>query len=75
MNDIRKISIGQDYKNDAMHYVVGQPVLDKTYIIHLIQIDSEHSSLKVWIERNDEVLLWKEFNSNMPYSIEYNINF
>ena len=75
MNDIRKISIGQDYKNDAMHYVVGQTVLDKSYIIHLIQFDSEKLSLKVWIEKNDEVLLWKEFNSNMPYSIEYNINF
>lgn len=24
MIDIRKISIGQDYKSDAMHYIVGQ---------------------------------------------------
>jgi len=23
-NNIRKISIGTDYKNDAMHYAVGQ---------------------------------------------------
>ena len=26
MNLIRKISIGRDYKNDAMHYSVGQEV-------------------------------------------------
>lgn len=75
MIDIRKISIGQDYKNDAMHYIVGQPVLDKTYIIHLIQFDGEQQSLKIWIEKDNEVLLWKEFNSNMPSAIEYNINF
>jgi len=25
-NKIRKISIGSDYKNDAMHYAVGQEV-------------------------------------------------
>ena len=26
LNKIRKISIGSDYKNEAMHYAVGQPV-------------------------------------------------
>ena len=26
MNNIRKISIGSDYKNDAMHYSIGQQV-------------------------------------------------
>ena len=51
MIDIRKISIGQDYKNDAMHYIVGQPVLDKTYIIHLIQFDGQQQSLKIWIKK------------------------
>jgi hypothetical protein len=30
---IRKIAVGPDYKSGAMHYVVGQPVLDKTYKI------------------------------------------
>ena len=33
---IRKISIGSDYKNDAMHYSVGQPVYgghDIAYIV------------------------------------------
>jgi len=28
---IRKISIGSDYKNDAMHYSLGQQVYDLEY--------------------------------------------
>jgi hypothetical protein len=33
------------------------------------------NSIKIWIEKEGEVVLWKEFNPNMPVSIEYNINF
>jgi hypothetical protein len=73
--EIRKISLGADYKSSAMHYIVGQEVLNKEYIIHLIQYDSDKDSYKIWIERQDEIILWKEFNKNMPASIEYNINF
>ena len=73
--EIRKISLGADYKSSAMHYIVGQEVLNKEYIIHLIQYDSDKDSYKIWIERQDEIILWKEFNTNMPASIEYNINF
>jgi len=73
--DIRKISVGPDYKSGAMHYIVGQEILNGKYFIHLIQLDHSRHSLKIWIQRNDEILLWKEFNSNMPVSIEYNINF
>ena len=35
--DIRKISIGPNYKSDAMHYIVGQHVLGGKYFIHLIR--------------------------------------
>jgi|TARA_R100000664_G_C2749896_1_gene137232 hypothetical protein len=73
--DIRKISIGSNYKSDAMHYIVGQEVLGGKYTIHLIQYVQQSNSVKIWIQQNDEILLWKEFNSNMPVSIEYNINF
>ena len=71
--DIRKISIGADYKSGAMHYIVGQEVLGGSYAIHLIQGDTE--SYKIWIIKGEEVLLWKEFKSTMPVSLEYNINF
>tara|TARA_R100000781_G_scaffold26615_1_gene19734 strand:- start:586 stop:810 length:225 start_codon:yes stop_codon:yes gene_type:complete len=73
--DIRKISIGPNYKSDAMHYIVGQEVLGGKYVIHLIQYVQRSDSIKIWIEREGEILLWKEFNSHMPVSIEYNINF
>jgi len=73
--DIRKISVGPDYKSGAMHYLVGQEVLNGSHFIHLIQYDINTDSIKIWIQRNDEIILWKEFTSPMPISIEYNINF
>jgi hypothetical protein len=73
--EIRKISIGADYKSSSMHYIYGQGVLNNQYYIHLIQYDEESESYKIWIERDGEILLWKKFNRNMPISIEFNINF
>jgi|TARA_E500000318_G_C3464071_1_gene173841 ABC-type ATPase involved in cell division len=73
--DIRKISIGADYKSGAMHYIVGQEVLGGSYVIHLIQQDESQQSYKIWIEKNKELLLWKEFKMTLPISLEYNINF
>jgi len=73
--DIRKISVGPDYKSGAMHYIVGQKVLNNSHTIHLIKYDSEKQSFKIYIEEKDVVVLWKEFTSTIPVSIEYNINF
>jgi len=73
--DIRKISVGPDYKLSAMHYIVGQSILGDSHKIHLIKHDPERESIVIWIEREDEILLWKEFTNTMPISIEYNINF
>ena len=74
--DIRKISVGPDYKSGAMHYIVGQEILNGTHSIHLIMYDLNTESIKIWIEsKKEEVLLWKEVTGSMPISIEYNINF
>ena len=73
--DIRKISVGPDYKSGAMHYIVGQEVLNGSYAIHVIKYYEETQSIKIWIEQDSEVILWKEFTGSMPISIEYNINF
>jgi hypothetical protein len=74
--DIRKISVGPDYKGGAMHYIVGQKVLGDSYEIHIIKCDTKNLSLKIYIINHlSEIVLWKEFNSTMPISIEYNINF
>lgn len=73
--DIRKISVGADYKLSAMHYIVGQDVLGGSHHIHLIKHNKENESIVIYIQKDSEIYLWKEFNSNMPISIEYNINF
>lgn len=70
---IRKVSIGYDYKN-SMNYVVGQKALN-TYTIHVIRQEKD-GSISVYLENDkDEVVLWKSFNVSMPVSIEYNLNY
>ena len=71
---IRKISIGSDYKDSAMHYVVGQDVLNGNYRIHHIRQNDDRSIL-IWIEKEKEIYLWKHFRETMPISIESNLNF
>ena len=68
----RKISIGQDYMNEAMHYSVGQEVYGGHTICDIIE---EDQSYKIFIKKNDEVLPWKHFNSNMAISVEYNLDY
>ena len=70
MNIIRKISIGSDYKNDAMHYAVGQEVYGGHTIVDIL---NEDDSYNIYIQKKDEVLPWKSFNSNMAISIEYDL--
>ncbi len=72
-NKIRKISIGSDYKNDAMHYSVGQEVYG-CHIISDILIDDD-KSYNIFITKNNEILPWKKFNSNMAVSVEYNLSY
>jgi|TARA_R100000900_G_scaffold31672_1_gene25793 hypothetical protein len=71
---IRKISIGTDYKNEAMHYSVGQEVYGG-HVISAILLNDSDSSYNIYIEKNDEVLPWKKFNSNMAVSLEYDLNY
>jgi hypothetical protein len=74
--DIRKISIGTDYKNNSMHYIVGQKVLGDSHEIHLIKYKKDENSILIYIiNEKNEITLWKEFNPSVPVSIEYNINY
>jgi len=70
---IRKISIGSDYKNDAMHYSVGQEVYGGHVICDILKNDD--NSYNIYIKKNDEVLPWKKFNSNMAISVEYDLQY
>ena len=74
--DIRKISIGPDYKGGAMHYIVGQKILGDSNTIHLIKYDNTTNSIQIYIiNEKNEIVLWKQFNTAMPISIEFNINY
>jgi hypothetical protein len=74
--DIRKISIGPDYKSGAMHYIVGQKVLGDSSEIHHIKRKSDTGAILIYIiNKKEEVVLWKEFTFAIPISIEFNIDF
>ena len=72
MNLIRKISIGRDYKNDAMHYSVGQEVFGGHTISEILE---EEEGYVIYIKKKDEILPWKNFNKNMAVSIEFNLEY
>ena len=71
---VRKISIGSDYKTDAMHYSVGQSVYGGHIISHILA-DQKDNSYNIFIKKRDEVLPWKKFNSNMAISVEYDLEY
>ncbi len=74
--DIRKISVGPDYKSGAMHYLVGQKVLGDSNEIHHIKRQLETGNVLIYIiNKKEEVVLWKEFTFTIPISIEFNIDF
>ena len=63
---IRKISIGKDYKNDAMHYAVGQEVYGGHTICDIVEEKDKYS---VYIRKQKVVIPWKDFNKNMALLI------
>jgi|TARA_R100000458_G_C8135810_1_gene148953 hypothetical protein len=69
---IRKISIGKDYKNEAMHYSVGQEVYGGHVIVDIREDESKYS---IFIEKGDDVIPWKDFNKNMAIAVEYNLEY
>ena len=74
INVIRKISIGSDYKNEAMHYAVGQQVYGGHTISDILFQDGD-DSYNIYIKKHDEILPWKKFNSNMAISVEYDLEY
>ena len=69
---IRKISIGKDYKNNAMHYAVGQEVYGGHTICDILETDKGYS---IYIKKGVDVLPWKDFNKNMAIAVEYNLQY
>jgi|TARA_Y200000002_G_scaffold266706_1_gene221699 hypothetical protein len=71
---IRKISIGSDYKNDAMHYSLGQEVYGGHNISDIL-FEGDDQSYNIYITKNNEVLPWKKFNRNMAISVEFDLKY
>ena len=71
---IRKISVGVDYKNEAMHYSVGQQVYGGHEIAYIL-VSDEDNSYNVYIRKDNEVMPWKKFNHNMAVSVEYDLEY
>ena len=69
---IRKITIGKDYKIDAMHYSVGQEVYGGHTICDIIEEKEKYS---IYIKKNKDVMPWKDFNKNMAVFVEYNLEY
>ena len=68
--EIRKISIGPDYKGGAMHYLVGQRVCGDSNEIHLIKRDSSTNSIKIFIKRRK---WYFGKSSTIPFPLQLNI--
>lgn len=78
MKLIRKITIGTEYKNDAMHYTINKPVAKnfkmKDFILSEILETKEGYDLYILNQNSNEVLPWKTFNKQMAISVEYDID-
>jgi len=72
-NVIRKISIGSDYKNEAMHYSVGQQVYGGHTICNILE--PEHGEYMIYIQKESTVIPWKKFNSNMAIAVEFDLEY
>jgi hypothetical protein len=71
---IRKISIGANYKDTAMHYSVGQEVYGGHKISYIL-LDIVDNSYNIYIKKENEVMPWKKFNSNMSIAVEYDLEY
>ena len=69
---IRKITIGKDYKNDSMHYSVGQSVYGGHTICDIIEEEDKYS---IYTRKDKVVIPWKDFNKNMAVSVEYDLEY
>ena len=55
-----------------MHYSVGQEVYGGHTISDIIEKEDKYVIL---IQKNNEVLPWKDFNKNMAIAVEYNLEY
>ena len=74
MNNIRKIVIGKEYTVNAMNYTVGKKVVQGRYTVNSI-VQEEDKSIKIYIEDDNNIMLWKTINKHVPVVLEYSQDF
>lgn len=79
MKKIRKISIGKDFPNGSMHYLVGKTItlLDKQYTISEIlleKVEGEKLGYNVYVTGEEGTVLWKTI-IDMPVHLENDLTF
>ncbi len=57
-----------------MHYSVGQQVYGGHTICDIISTEKDGEYL-IYIQKEDEVIPWKKFNSNMAIAVEYDLEY
>ena len=67
-----KISIGKDYKNDAMHYAVGQEVYGGHTICDILEEDKYSVYIK---KKKVDVALERPLLTIWLVSVEYNLQY
>ena len=79
--DIRKISVGKDYPDKAMHFLVGKSMSLQgiPYIISSIKINEKYAAqdkiaYDVYLANEEGSVLWKTIY-DVPVVVENNINF
>ena len=58
-----------------MHYSIGQTVYGGHEIAYITLDEEEDSSYNIHIKKDNEVMPWKKFNSNMAISVEYDLEY
>ena len=74
MNNIRKIVIGKEYTTNAMNYTVGRRVVQNRYTVNSIVLNDD-KSISIFIEDENEIMLWKTINEHVPMVLEYSQDF
>lgn len=81
VTDIRKISVGKEYPDGAIHYQVGKVIkLQSTpYNINSIRLNNRLQSIgieayDIYISNEYGTVLWKTIQ-NMPIIVENNVDF
>ena len=71
MKQIRKISIGSNYKDSAMHYSIGQEVYGGHRVSQIIKVEAGYDII---IRKDSVDKIWKTFNNCMAIALEYRLD-